>query len=500
MNAKPTAVVVGAGIAGIAAAARLARQGYDVTVVEKNAQPGGRCGQLLRDGHRFDIGATLFLMPEVFAETYAALGERMEDHLQLLRVDPTYELTFGDGSTLSLSGDLTALAPQLEALEPGSFAAFLRYLQEGQRHYDQALQHFVGRNFNTLPAYLAPHNLWLVWRMKALRKHYANVSTYFRHPHLRAAFTFQNMYLGLSPFEAPATYSLLQYTELAGGVWLPRGGMFAVVQSLAALAEAQGVRFHYQAPVAQITSEGQRVSGVRLQDGAHIPASVVLANADLPYVYEQLLPPEHAPRRLQRMKYTSSAIMFYWGLDRVYPRLHTHNIFLGSDYRASFERIFDDHLLPEEPSFYLHAPARIDPSAAPPGEDTLMVLVPVGHLDPDAGQDWQALQAQARSAVLQRLALAGMPDLPAHIKFEIPFNPCHWQSRFNLARGAAFGLGHDLWQVGYLRPHNRHDHYRNLYFAGSSTHPGAGVPLALLSARLATERVMQDHQVGRGMS
>ena len=208
MKTKATALVIGAGIAGIAAAARLARQGYDVTVLEKNAQPGGRCGQLLRDGHRFDIGATLFLMPEVFAETYAALGERMEDHLQLLRVDPTYQLTFSDGSVLSLSGDLTALAPQLEALEPGSFAAFLRYVQEGQRHYDQALQHFVGRNFNSLPAYLAPHNLWLVWRMKALRKHYANVSSYFRHPHLRAAFTFQNMYLGLSPFEAPATYSL----------------------------------------------------------------------------------------------------------------------------------------------------------------------------------------------------------------------------------------------------------------------------------------------------
>ena len=498
MTSRRSAVVIGAGIAGIAAAARLARQGYEVTVVEKNEQPGGRCGQLLRDGHRFDIGATLFLMPEVFAETYAALGERMVDHLQLLRVDPTYELTFADGSALSLSGDLTALAPQLEALEPGSFAAFLRYLQEGERHYRQAMQHFVGRNFTSLPAYLAPRNLWLVWRMKALRKHYANVSGYFRHPHLRAAFTFQNMYLGLSPFEAPATYSLLQYTELAGGVWLPRGGMVQVVKSLASIAEGQGVRFVYQAPVAQIAVEGRRATGVRLQDGRQLAADVVLANADLPYVYEQLLPAETAPRRLQRMKYTSSAIMFYWGVDCVYPQLRTHNIFLGSDYRASFERIFEDHLLPEEPSFYVHAPARTDPGAAPQGQDTLMVLVPAGHLDAQAGQDWQSLQTQARSAVLKRLDGAGLTDLEAHLKFEVAFNPCDWQSRFSLAKGAAFGLGHDVWQVGYLRPHNRHDHYRNLYFAGSSTHPGAGVPLALLSARLATERVSQEMGGNRG--
>ena len=493
--AKPRAVVVGAGIAGIASAARLARQGYQVTVLEKNAQPGGRCGQIVRDGHRFDVGATLFLMPEIFAETYAALGQRMEDHLQLQRVDPTYNLTFADGTGLALGGNLTALQPQLEALEAGSFAALLRYLQEGERHYRLALRHFVGRNFTSLPGYLAPFNLWLIWRMKALRKHYANVSRYFKHPQLRAAFTFQNMYLGLSPFDAPATYSLLQYTEMVGGVWLPRGGMFRVVESLVDIAQSHGVRFHFRAPVQAITVEGRRVSGVVLEDGTVLLADVVVANADLPYVYEKLLPAGAAPRRLARMKYTSSTIMFYWALDQVYPQLQTHNIFLGgaegTDYRASFERIFHDHQLPQDPSFYVHAPARSDVTAAPAGADTLMVLVPVGHLDPSAGQQWNALQAQARSTVLGRLAAAGLPDLEAHLKFEISFTPRQWQNIYNLARGAAFGLGHDVWQVGYLRPHNRCQRYGNLFFTGSSTHPGAGVPLALLSARLTTERILQ---------
>ena len=245
MQMHPTALVIGAGLGGIAAAARLSRAGFDVSVLEKNATPGGRCGQLIRDGHRFDIGATLLLMPEVFAETYAALGERMEDHLELHRIDPTYRIRFGDGTQLALSADLNALQAQLEAIEPGSFGGLLRYLVEGYQAYHLSLQRFVGRNFTSFLEYFSLQNLPLLFKLKALVKHYDNVGHYFHDPHLKAAFTFQNMYLGLSPFDAPATYSLLQYTELADGVWFPVGGMYRVIASLVAIAEAQGVHFLY---------------------------------------------------------------------------------------------------------------------------------------------------------------------------------------------------------------------------------------------------------------
>jgi phytoene desaturase len=190
--------------------------------------------------------------------------------------------------------------------------------------------------------------------------------------------------------------------------------------------------------------------------------------------------------------------MFYWGIDTVYPQLGTHNVFLANDYRGSFDRIFRDHLLPNEPSFYVHAPAHTDPAAAPVGEDTLMVLVPVGHLDPNITQDWDALQASARSAIIQRLAAsAGIVDLEQHMKFEVSYMPCDWLRRYNLAKGAAFGLSHNFMQVGYLRPHNRHRRYGNLYFVGSSTHPGTGMPMALLSARLTTERILKECGVPR---
>jgi phytoene desaturase len=486
-------LVIGAGLGGIATASRLARQGYRVTVVEKNGRPGGRTDQLVLDGHRFDVGPTLFLMPEVFAETYAALGEDMVDHLDLQRIDPTYRVYFDDGTELALTSNINAMQRQLEAIEPGSFGGYLRYLSEGQRHYQLSLERFVGRNFYSLLDYFSPGNLPLLFKLKALVKHYDNIGRYFDDPRLKAAFTFQNMYLGLSPYDAPATYSLLQYTELADGVWFPMGGMYRVVESLVDVAKGLGVRFIYNAPVRQIEVDGDQATGVVLDDGRRMAADLVVANADLPYVYRNLLPDEDAADRIDRMKFTCSTIMFYWGLSKVYPQLGPHNVFLAGDYRASFDRIFDNHTLPDEPSFYVHAPARIDPAAAPNGQDTLMVLVPVGHIDAQAPQDWAALRDRARATVLQGLAdKLDIRNLADHLKFENVYTPLDWRDRYNLAKGAAFGLSHNFTQVGYLRPQNRHRRYGNLYFAGASTHPGTGLPIVLLSARLVAERILQE--------
>ena len=332
----------------------------------------------------------------------------------------------------------------------------------------------------------------MLFKLKAIKHHYSNIGDYFDDPRLKAAFTFQNMYLGLSPFDAPATYSLLQYTELADGVWFPIGGMYRVPETLQALAEQHGARFNFNAPVAAIEVDGRRATGIRLANGERHTADVVIANADLPYVYRELLHDKRETHRLRKLKYTCSTLMFYWGVDKAYPQIGPHNVFLAGDYRASFDRIFRDHTLPAEPSVYVHAPSRIDPSAAPAGQDTLMVLVPVGHLDSSADQDWEALKARARQAALRQLQSIGVNDLEQHLKFEISYTPHTWQEQFNLEKGAAFGLSHNFWQVGYLRPRNRHARYRNLYFVGASTHPGTGVPIVLLSARLVTERILDE--------
>jgi phytoene desaturase len=493
MTSQKTAIVIGAGIGGIAAAARLARNGFQVTVVEKNQQPGGRCYQIIRDGHRFDVGPTLFLMPEVFAETYAALGERMEDHLDLRRIDPTYTVRFSDGLQLQLTADLLKMQPQLDAIEGNAFDGFLRYMAEGNNHYRVSIEKFVGRNFYNIFRYFSPANLPLLFQLKALTRHYQNIGNYFKDPRLKAAFTFQNMYLGLSPYDAPATYSLLQYTELAGGVWYPMGGMYRVIETLTAIAEKLGVRFVYSAPVKQLKVEGNQVTGVALADGKLLAADLFVGNADLPYIYKNLLPDAAEAKQLEKKKYTCSTIMFYWGVDKPYPELGHHNVFLAGDYKRSFDSIFNEHTLPAEPSFYVHAPARTDPASAPAGQDTLVVLVPVGHLAENRSQDWEALVQRARQTVFTRLAnQMGAGDLAQHIKFEVVYTPLDWKEQFNLVKGAAFGLSHNFQQVGYLRPQNRHARYKNLYFAGASTHPGTGLPIVLLSAKLTTERIMQE--------
>ena len=350
-----SAIVIGAGIGGLAAAARLANAGYRVTLLEKNAVPGGRTTALDLGGYRFDVGPTFSLMPAVFAETYRALGERMEDHLDLVRLDPAYRVHFHDGSKLDLSSNLQYMREQLDALEPGAFGAYLRFLAEGYRHYRVSLERLVGRNFYSLGEYFSLRNLPLLIQLKALITHYNNTSRFFRDPRLWAAFSFQNMYLGVSPFEAPATFSLLQYVEAADGVWFPKGGLYEVILSLARIAEKQGVRIEYNAPVEQIVVEGNQAKGVTLADGRRLAADLVVANADLPYVYSKLLPDDGNAARLAGKKYTSSALMFYWAVRgaRSHALLH-HNAFLADhQFRRSFEQIFDQHTLPEEPSFYI---------------------------------------------------------------------------------------------------------------------------------------------------
>jgi phytoene desaturase len=493
MTEKPTALVIGAGIGGIATAGRLARNGFNVTVLEKNEKPGGRSNQIVRDGHRFDIGPTLFLMPEVWEETYAALGEKMSDHLELRRIDPTYKVHFEDGLQLQLTSNLGQMQTQLEKIEKTAFTGFLNYIAEGSKHYKVSLEKFVGRNFLSIFEYFSLRNLPLLFQLKALGKHYANTSRFFKDERLKAAFTFQNMYLGLSPFDAPATYSLLQYTELAEGVWYPMGGMYRAIETLTGIAEKLGVKFIYNSPVKEIRVHGSKVEGVVTQGGHEFSADTFIGNADLPYIYKELLPASAESEKLDKKLYTCSTIMFYWGMDRSFPQIAHHNVFLGGNYRASFDQIFKDHELPAEPSFYIHAPARTDPSAAPAGQDTLYVLVPVGHLDDNREQDWAARVARARRVVVERVQKEmGIADLEQHIKFEIVYQPEVWKERFNLEKGAAFGLSHNFAQVGYLRPHNRHHQYKNLYFAGASTHPGTGLPIVLLSARLTTERILKE--------
>jgi phytoene desaturase len=484
-------IVIGAGIGGITAATHLAKRGFRVTVLEKNRRPGGRCDRIDRDGHHFDTGPTLLVMPLLYEAEFAELGAAMRSVLDLQRVDPTYHLVFDDGSQLRLTSDMKSMQEQVETFERGSFQGLLRYLEEGYRHYHLGIERLVNPDFRKATDFFTLANLPLLYQVKPLENHYRHMAAYFQDARLKAAFTFQDVYMGLSPFEAPATFSMMPYTELAHGVWYPKGGMYRVVEALAKLAREAGVEFVFETAVEQIQVNGKSAQGVMV-NGQLLEADVVLANADLPYVYQNLLPKDDQARQLTHKRYSCSVISFFWGVDRRYETLQPHTLFLASDYRENFDSIIHDLSLPANPSLYIHAPARLDASMAPAGEDTIIAIATVGHMSENGEQDWAALRDKAREHIFRRLASLGISDLDSHIKFEITFTPLSWKKRYNLVKGSTHGLCHNLMQLGYFRPDFQHPRYRNLYFTGASTRPGTGMPTAMISGRQAAQRIWDD--------
>lgn len=494
MSQGKEVIIIGAGIGGIATAGALARKGYQVTIIEKNGHSGGRCGSYLKDGHRFDIGATFLMMPGVYEDAFSAVGKNMWDELILYRMDPVYKVKFPGDKEIFFTSDLAKLQDQFEEIEKGSYTRFLRLMSKGFEIYDKAMP-LIDRNFFRI---LDPSLLkypFLLLKYKAFHNHYKYISNFFKSEELRAFFTFQNLYLGQNPFNASGMYTFLPFMELADGVFFPKGGMHTVAESLLSAAKEHGTKLYLDSPVAKIEIDGKRATGVTLEDGSFHSADIIVSNADLPYVYNDLLPVSTKAKWLRRAKYSCSAMVFHWGIDKVYPQLDQHNVFVSEKHKESCDTIFRDNSFATEPSIYVHSPIRSDKSAAPGNQDSITAIVHTGNLDDKNEHDWEALKEKARTAVLKRFEEEGLHEFEKHIKFEICFTPSSWKSAFNLTRGGTFGsLAHNLLQMGFLRPANHHKKYRNLYFAGGSTQPGSGMPLSLLSAKLVTERIERTYR------
>ncbi|PHH59966.1 hypothetical protein CDD81_2325 [Ophiocordyceps australis] len=495
----PSVIVVGAGAGGIQTAARLAKQGYKVTVLEKNDSVGGRCSLIYRDGYRFDQGPSLLLMPEVFDEAFAHLDTSLEqEKIELVKCEPNYRIWFADHSSFESSTNLDKMRLQIEPLEgKNGFQRFLAFMKEAGLHYDLSMAHVLSRNFSNYASLVYTKLLASMLQMHVTESVYSRASRYFHSEKLRRVFTFASMYLGMSPYEALGTYSLLQYTELAHGIAYPIGGFQKVLAALANVGKRLGVEYRLSCPVDSIlVSDENEAYGVRLQTGEELYADIVVVNADLVYAYNNLLPPTSYARKLGRRDASCSSISFFWSFDRVIPELQGHNIFLAEEYRESFDAIFKQQKLPADPSFYVNIPSRLDPSAAPPGKDAAVVLVPAGHLtdDPRNPQDWQARVKRAREVVINTIeARTGARGLRQSLVQESVDTPSSWKAKFNLDRGAILGLSHSFTNVLAFRPRTKHADISGLYFVGASTHPGTGVPVCLAGGKIVSEQIIQDY-------
>lgn len=493
MTEKKTAVIIGAGIGGIATSIYLAKKGYSVSVFEKNSSPGGRCGQLIREGHRFDLGATMLMMPDIYREIFETLGIPLFENTEIKPLDNLYKIYFDNNDVIAFSSDKEKMRKQLEKIEPGSYAKSQKYVEDGYEIFQIGMNKLIGRNFDNIFQFANFRNIGMLIKLKTYISNWKYAKKFFKDDHLRMAYTFQNIYVGQSPFDSPALFSMVPAAELTEGSFFPKGGMYTIVEKLLTEAQSSGVSFSYNKPVKKINVTGKKAESIILEDGSVINADVVVANADLPYVYRKLLPDRHISRRLDSMKYSCSAICFHWGLDKVYPQLGHHSVFLSDGFREGLDRIFKEKSVSDHPSFYIHAPVRTDPGAAPAGHDTLSFIVGCGHVDKMIKQDWDDIKKKTHAAVVKRLNQLGMNDIEEHIKFEISYTPESWESACNITRGSVFGsLAHNLLQMGYFRPHNQHSRYKNVFFVGGSTHPGNGIPNVLLSAKLTVERILQN--------
>ncbi|KAF2010739.1 phytoene dehydrogenase [Aaosphaeria arxii CBS 175.79] len=510
---KPSVIIVGAGVGGVATAARLRKSGCEVTVIEKNDFTGGRCSLIHEDGYRFDQGPSLLLLPHLFHETFRELGTTMEDEgIKLVKCEPNYNIHFHDNTSFALSTDLAIMKSEIERFEgKDGFERYLSFLQEAHRHYEHSVTHVLKKNFYSLLSMTRPSFLRHVLQLHPFESIYGRASKYFWTERLRRVFTFASMYMGMSPFDAPGTYSLLQYTELAEGIWYPIGGFHKVVEGLVNVGKRLGVKYRLKTGISQIllSEDGTRAKGVILEGTNEVlEADVVICNADLVYSYTNLLPSTSYSKRLSKREASCSSISFYWGLDRRFTELSAHNIFLAENYRESFDSIFKKHLIPNEPSFYVNVPSRVDPTAAPEGCDTLVVLVPVGHLldsmtelhkgksnTSGTTQNWDSMVATARKTILATIESRLNISLAPHIVHQSINTPPTWRDRFNLDRGAILGLSHSFFNVLSFRPKTKHPNIKSLYFVGASTHPGTGVPIVLAGAKLVAEQVLSDRSL-----
>jgi phytoene desaturase len=483
-------VVIGAGLGGLSAALHLAGAGRQVTVLEREAVPGGRAGLIRDHGYLFDTGPTVLTMPELLARALDAVGEELDDWLTLRRLEPAYRARFADGSTIDVRSDVDAMAATIEAAcGPKDATGYRRFVEFLRELYRVELPHFVDRNLDS-PLQLAGLPLARLAALGAFRRLGPKVATFFDDDRLRRLFSFQAMYAGLSPARALAIYSVITYMDCVEGVFFPEGGMHAVPRAMAGAAAAHGVRFRYNTTATRIEITGGRARAVVTADGERIPTDVVVVNADLPIAYRELLPPGYTPRRVKRLRYSPSAVVLHAGSAAQFPEAAHHTINFGSAWDATFEQVVDRGELMSDPSFLLTTPTLTDPSLAPAGRHSHYVLFPAPNLDPRRGSpiDWTAMRERYRDHMVETLERRGYPGFGDGIECEHLVTPADWRD-LGLAAGAPFAAAHSFGQSGPFRPSTLDRRIENLVFAGSNTQPGVGVPMVLISGRLAAERV-----------
>jgi phytoene desaturase len=483
-DSRPHAIVIGSGFGGLAAAIRLGARGYRVTVLEKQLSPGGRAAVFRQDGFTFDGGPTIVTAPFLFEELWALCGRKLSDDIDLRPLDPFYQIRFHDGRTVDCTGAPARMREEIRRIAPEDVEGYERFMRFSEKIYTTGFERLGHVPFSswTDMARVLPDLL----RLQSFRSVYGVVSQHVRNPDVRILLSFHSLFVGGNPFDVTSIYGLISFLERRWGVHFPMGGMGSLVDGLARLIAGQGGRIRYGAEVAEVLLEGRKATGAKLVTGEILRSDIVVSNADAAWTYRKLVPAEArrrwTDRRLERARYSMGLFVWHFGTSKRYPDVQHHTILLGPRYRELLRDIFRTKKLADDMSLYLHRPTATDPSLAPPGCDTFYVLSPVPNLS--AVIDWSSEAERYRRSVARVLDSTVLPGVESNLATSRVVTPLYFESELLSYRGAGFSFEPVLTQSAWFRPHNVSEDIDRLYLVGAGTHPGAGVPGVLSSARI----------------
>ena len=486
---KTKVIVIGAGAGGLSTAILLAKKGYDVTVVEKNASFGGRGDVFSAKGFQFDMGPSWYLMPDIFEHFFSLVGENISDYLDLKRLDPSYKIWFEEyPKPVEMTSDLERDSKIFESFEPGVMKKINIYLKEAAAKYNISKQTFIYKPFNSVFDFIDKRTIFLWTKFSVISSFHKHIASFVKHPLLRKILQYPLVFLGTSPYKAPAVYSLMNHIDFEMGVFYPMGGMTKVFKAFYDIAKKNGVKFIFNTPVNKILVENKKAIGVSTTKGKHM-ADIVVSNADYQFTEMQLLDKKH---RQFSEKYWSSRTMapsgfiLYLGIKKQFKELVHHNLFFAKQWKESFEAIFKGQKLPQSPSYYICAPSKTDPSVAPKGCENLFVLVPTAT---NLTLDEKTIKNYRDKIIKHITVTMKTKGLEENIVFERIFTGHDFSSIYNAYKGTALGLAQNLTQTAVFRPKTKSVKVNNLYYTGANTNPGIGVPMCLISSQIVYKRI-----------
>ena len=487
----PSSIIIGAGIAGIATALRLRAAGMDVAVLETNDYPGGKLHAFERNGYRFDAGPSLFTMPELVTDLFGLFGERPDDFFQYHRMESVCNYFWEDGMRFTVDADRAVFAEEAAAKFGIAATSLLAYLKKSQMKYELTAPLFLEKSLHKIGTYLSMDTLRAVAKMSDMNigdsLHSVNEAA-IGEPHLVQLFNRYATYNGSSPYRTPGIMSMIPHLELHLGTYFPKGGMHSITTSLYQLALRQGIQFHFGQKAEQILVKKGQAFGVQTKDNQHF-ADFIVSNMDIFSTYKKLLPEQPHPERTLRQERSSSAVIFYWGIRRQFPELDLHNILFSGDYQQEFAHIFEHKTLFSDPTVYINITSKEATRDAPADCENWFVMI---NAPGDYGQDWDSLVAQARQSIIDKVNRLLGVDLAPLIEAEDVLTPPLIEQRTSSYRGALYGAASNSRFAAFLRHPNFSNKIKRLYFSGGSVHPGGGIPLCLLSARITSELIIAD--------